>query len=121
MTNAQPPHTIIFLHIPKTAGTTLHHIINRQYRQRQLYVYDNSREDALDAFINLSPQTKASLKLIRGHLSYGLHEHLPGTHSYFTFLRDPVDRVLSHYYYQFATTRHLLPTGRYGTGTSDHA
>jgi hypothetical protein len=26
------PSTVIFLHVPKTAGTTLHKIIERQYR-----------------------------------------------------------------------------------------
>lgn len=38
-----------------------------------------------------------------GHVPYSVyHEHLPADTLYVTFLREPIDRVLSHYY------RHLL-------------
>ena len=43
-----------------------------------------------------------------GHVPYGLfREHLPADTRYITFLREPVDRVLSHYY------RHVHRTGTF--------
>src|SRR5690606_5765805 len=47
------------------------------------------------------------------HIGYGLHERLPGGLHYvhFTFLREPVDRTISHYYY-------ALDKGKIEEGTS---
>lgn len=41
------------------------------------------------------------MKVVLGHFAYGLHEHLPisTVYSYLAFVRDPVDRILSEYYY----------------------
>jgi hypothetical protein len=47
-------------------------------------------------------------KLVMGHVHYGVHELLPGTSSYFTMLRDPVDRVLSLYRFIVSTPQHSL-------------
>lgn len=53
----------------------------------------------MQSLIKLPPQHKAAIKLLHGHLSFGLHTYLPGDSTYFTFLRDPVERVISHYYF----------------------
>ncbi|MBU0492288.1 MAG: hypothetical protein KKA73_05640 [Chloroflexi bacterium] len=45
-------------------------------------------------------EERARVRLIWGvHVEYGLHEHLDEPVSYFTLLREPVDRALSHYYF----------------------
>jgi hypothetical protein len=96
--------TIIFLHIPKTAGTTLHRIIERHYPRDRIYTFwqDGSPED----FENLSHARRSEFYMLRGHVGFGVHELLPGPSTYFTVLREPIDRVVSYYYFVRRTSQH---------------
>lgn len=85
---------IIFTHIPKTAGSTLVSLLEKEYRADEL-VKINRHMDLPALMAKLPPETK----VIRGHYPYGLHRHTPRTCRYFTILRDPVDRVISLYYF----------------------
>ena len=38
-------------------------------------------------------------KLTQGHIGYGIHKLIPRSCQYITFLRYPVDRAISHYYF----------------------
>jgi hypothetical protein len=49
--NSQP---VIFLHIPKTAGTTLHDIIERQYAPDVIYTFGSDAHDSVEKFLKLS-------------------------------------------------------------------
>ena len=42
---------------------------------------------------------RANMGLIYGHVPFGLHDYLPGAAAYVTILRNPVDRIVSIYYY----------------------
>lgn len=91
---------VIFLHIPKAAGSTLNGVIERQYPRDSIYVIDAERQDAaIEEFKALPEARRAKIRLLRGHVGFGLHDYLPEPVSSFTVLRDPVDRVMSHYYY----------------------
>jgi hypothetical protein len=96
----------IFMHIQKTAGTTLVNLV------RSTYGNDNiiSHGDYLHG-INHSPmkchfmvnnQALADfycVPFLSGHFGYDFTKrYMEGRYS-FTFLRDPVERVLSFYYY----------------------
>jgi hypothetical protein len=62
--------------------------------------YPESLAAAADRFRQLSAEQRAPVRLIWcAHVEYGLHEHLPEPVSYFTLLREPVERALSHYYF----------------------
>lgn len=89
--------TTIFLHIHKTAGTTLHRVIERQYRPEQIWTLDG--EHFLDDLLALSEAQRAHIRLLRGHMIFGLHEYMPGSTTYFTLLREPVERVISFFYF----------------------
>jgi hypothetical protein len=94
--------TLIFLHIPKTAGTTLRKIIERQYRRTGiLEVYDKRVLDhlELEGTEILRQVPLREMGLLAGHIVFGWHRFLPGRAVYLTMLRDPVDRVVSLYYY----------------------
>ncbi|MEO8044949.1 MAG: sulfotransferase family 2 domain-containing protein [Spartobacteria bacterium] len=102
---------LIFLHIPKTAGTTLNRIIEWQYSPLAIFTMDPYRIRATaERFKRLPEGRRRRLRVVRGHLTYGIHEFLPQGASYITILREPVARVLSAYY--FVLRRPLNPLHR---------
>ena len=102
---------LIFLHIPKTAGTTLNRIIESQYSPFAIFTMDPHRIRATAArFKRLPEARRRRLQVVRGHLFYGIHEFLPQGATYITMLREPVARLLSAYY--FVLRRPLNPLHR---------
>ena len=118
MSREEPSHfvcvdhpAVIFLHIPKTAGTTLNRIIESQYSPFAIYTMDPYRIRATaERFKRLPEARRRRFRVVRGHLLYGIHEFLPQGATYITMLRDPVARALSAYY--FALRRPLNPLHR---------
>lgn len=88
----------IFLHIPKTAGTTLHNIIWREYPEGTVYTLDYATH-TVESFKRLDPAGQAKIRLLTGHLEYGVHNDLNRPTRYFTIMRDPIELVLSFYYF----------------------
>jgi hypothetical protein len=125
----------IFLHIPKTAGTTFRLRIAKynselppssssilsstttyhsQTTRAPLIVcrfYSNQLPSHPDGvrFLELEPEEQMHYDMLIGHLQHGVHTH-QGFHlgkkigkkrplRYMTFLREPVDRTVSLYYY----------------------
>src|SRR5205809_504382 len=101
----------ILLHIPKAAGTTLNRIIEWQYNPLSIFTIDPHRIRATpERFKTLSEQRRRQLRVVRGHMFYGIHEFLPQGAAYITMLRDPVARLLSAY--SFILRRPLNPMHR---------
>ena len=88
----------IHLHIPKTGGTTLRDIIQRQYRSEKILMIPKL-EESENIIKEVSTSQINQLKLIQGHLKYGIHNHFHRRAKYFAIIRDPINRVLSTYYY----------------------
>lgn len=92
--------TVIFLHIPKTAGSTLHSILSWQYLGRPSHWTDRSNDHG-ESLNSLSREELKSLQLLRGHFIHGVHEKIPGDFTYVTLVRHPLAHVRSQYkYYQ---------------------
>ncbi|MCL4262174.1 MAG: sulfotransferase family 2 domain-containing protein [Anaerolineae bacterium] len=100
-----PPQTIIFLHIPKTAGTTLYHILERQYEPIEYYIVNQPKEE-LQHLQNLPPEQKTDIRLLGGHINFGVHAILPQPATYFTILRRPLALVTSYFYYLRSEVSH---------------
>jgi hypothetical protein len=95
---------IIFIHIRKTSGSSVNYILQKQkgvfwykffnfkHPNRKIQ-YDNDQI----VYIN---NYKKDPDIISGHIPYGIHK-IFGTndYSYFTFLRNPIERWKSHFYH----------------------
>lgn len=91
---------LIFLHIPKTAGTTLNLLLENYYQPAESYATFPNRmhpDGSLEGFRELSQEKVDQLKLLTGHMGFGLHERFSRPVIYTTLLRDPVGRVVSQY------------------------
>jgi hypothetical protein len=102
--------TVLFLHIPKCAGTTLtEDVIMKIFprRQRLLY-YDGDTRSLLKLLQEMPARRRMRLRCIAGHFAFGVHQLLPGRARYITLLREPVDRVISHFYFVMRTRGHYL-------------
>ncbi len=106
---AEQDRTVIFMHIPKTGGDTLNQILERQYQPEHIYsmLYEPSTIKA-DIFRRMSADRREEIRLLRGHMSFGIHQYLAGPFTYFTLLRQPIERVISLYYFILRTPKHYL-------------
>jgi len=97
--------TLFFLHIPKTAGTTLGKIVRSQYPKDKVFVYLPNQPDTINEY---SEEERKKMRLVAGHYQFGWHKHFPGPFTYFTVMRDPVVRMISLYRYLNRKTDHRL-------------
>lgn len=108
--SARLPETVIFLHIPKTAGSTLDQVIYRQYRFHQVYTTGQASQQGVAAIQKMSEAERGKLRLIKGHMTFGIHHYISGPWAYFTFFRDPLERTISYFYYICRAPEHPLYT-----------
>jgi hypothetical protein len=103
-------HNLIFLHLPKTGGSTLHSYLERQFPIENSYTIKviNSERIDVDSFINMEEEKREKIQLLKGHMMFGLHQYLKGDSKYFTYLRKPEDRLISYYYYALGRPSHGL-------------
>lgn len=97
---------LIFLHIPKAAGSTLHPVLERHYSKRAYRTI--SLPEQLEAFKQLPEAERRHIRLLKGHMPFGMHRWLKGRSRYVTLLRHPAERVVSHYYYVKRRPGHYL-------------
>ena len=98
---------IIFLHIGKTAGTTFNSIIDRNFDESEIFrFYEISSDQYVEKFKSLPKERANKIKIIAGHFNFGLHRYIPESCKYITFLRNPLERVISYYYYALRNTSH---------------
>ncbi|GAA5026482.1 hypothetical protein GCM10011506_12110 [Marivirga lumbricoides] len=91
----------LFLHIPKSAGSTLRYIIKEKYPHSFGVVnwHWTNWKDEIYLKNNYDFNKLSQNKIIYGHFNYGLHEHINEEVKYFTILRDPFKRVQSGYFH----------------------
>jgi len=99
---------IIFLHLPRCGGTTFSYIIRNQKQYHSSIC--SWTTSGLDGFYcnlsDLSVEEQKRIEIIYGHMFFGVHKKLPQTtYTYVTFLRNPIERLISSYYFN----RELIP------------
>jgi hypothetical protein len=116
MTRASDEPTVIFLHIGKTAGTSLRKVLHRQFRSAEILRVETPwrnptrlrREETLEYFAGLPEERRARARLIEGHIIFGLHRSVPRPSTYITLLRNPVSLTISQYSFVLRRPRHWL-------------
>jgi len=107
--NRIAPPLVAFVHIPKTGGSTITSMFVRAYSKERLHDAGNcfrGEGDKQERKVTRAPAP--GVRATMGHVTYGLYrKHLPDDTRYVTFLREPVGRVISHWY------RHRRRTNTY--------
>ncbi len=90
---------LIFFHMLKTGGNTIKTILDRQYKPEEVFqiTRPGPQTGPIDYFISMDSDKRENIKVLRGHQSFGLHEHFRGNTFYFTLMRDPISRLISFY------------------------
>jgi hypothetical protein len=92
----------IFMHIQKTAGTTIVNLAQQFYGWRNCTSHGNHFEHPDDhSFFDNQTLVKryASLPFISGHFGYDFCKEFMVDRFSFTFLREPIERIISFYFF----------------------
>lgn len=96
---------LISIHIPKTAGTSFRNILKRVYGEESVVRFDILNEPTRIMLENKQlnrPKLARNIKVLHGHFNYKDLVHyveIKKNVPIITWLRDPVERVISNYFY----------------------
>jgi len=88
------PKPLCFLHIPKTAGTSLRHWLADFFAASDVATLNNTEELKVAMSDDIT-----NYRFYAAHLGLALYQLLPEPPDTITWLRDPVAREISHYMY----------------------
>ncbi|MEM1088759.1 MAG: sulfotransferase family 2 domain-containing protein [Pseudomonadota bacterium] len=99
-----PPHNHhFFMHIPKTAGTTLRTVLELRFDAQRTVPSDqvmrqsfNGNYPPIPYLMELSEDVWSNTQLLRGHYPWQLMKRFARTPVMLTMLREPVARSVSH-------------------------
>jgi hypothetical protein len=92
--------TLIFLHLHRTGGISLSTILRRYYNsdvEFKLDEHTEKYETGVARFKSLSQEDRDRIKLLRGHMPFGMHVYFSNPCDYITIIRDPIERIISEY------------------------
>lgn len=122
----EPVEVLAFVHIPKTAGGTVTKMLTSAYGKEAKFDAGNYFRGPEKTVNKIGHRPKGGWgswyhrggRVAVGHVPFGVfRDHLPAETNYMTFLREPVDRVLSHYFRHFWRVDALEERAS-GSGTS---
>ncbi len=105
-------YTLVFIHMPKAAGSTLQGIIDRQYKGQKTFDIDGNGvarvQASIDCLRSLSGAERAEIRCLKGHVPFGVGQWLRSPVQYISMLREPVARAISDYNFAASNPEHNL-------------
>ena len=99
MSTPRPP-LYLFMHVPKTAGTSLSAAIAKQLQLSTHWLYHRGPFPIAAQVADLSPCAFHDLDLVGGHFAYGLHKRFARSCRYVAVLREPLAFLRSYFFYR---------------------
>lgn len=104
-----PTAPLFFVHIPKTAGTSFRESAKKRWGERKVWSdYGNTRHSSdpvrlliheqRDYFAFQNAMQAKRVRMLSGHAPVRYYRRIFPAANIITFLRDPIDRTISHYY-----------------------
>ena len=84
---------LVFLHVPRTGGTTLHHHLAAHFAPHEICPERFSR------LHQYGPDQLEKWRFFSGHFNADEIRRIPGPLFVITILRNPIERLLSNYYF----------------------
>jgi hypothetical protein len=100
----QKKPSIVFLHIPKTAGQSVHHFLTHFVAHDKI-----APARVNEQLVTMSISEILKFQLFSGHMDWSLLDCLPNPKFTFTVLREPVSRIVSFYLYLLREAKALSP------------
>jgi uncharacterized protein DUF4118/sulfotransferase famil protein len=105
--------TVLFMHIPKTAGTAFREAIAANYKRSEIaYLYPMPPGFLVTDVRALPLEQRRNFRVMIGHFQYGIHVAIPRQYCYVTIVREPSSRILSHYAFLRQTEPASLAEGQ---------
>jgi hypothetical protein len=104
----------VFLHLAKTAGTSIRHAMTSQFCEGEaILVYPGTEFGVGEHLLPTIPQfQRQRLRLVMGHCNFGIHDSLGVPACYSVFLRRPADRLRSNMAHHAAARTAFAVDGR---------
>lgn len=107
---------IFFIHIPKTAGISVRKIFESQYDKEEMFHISGGSaiptkfhyEVIVNIIKNIDNTIIPKINFISGHVPFESEVQKFENFKFITFLRDPIQRVISDYFYVISTPDNAL-------------
>ena len=99
--------SLFFLHIPKTAGTSLRELLSCRFAPADILALSGATRARQRA---QQLADVAQYRFVHGHVPYALVDRFPRRPFVVTLLRDPLDRAVSAFYDMQRQARMLAPS-----------
>lgn len=96
-----PTTPVVYVHVPKAAGTTLKNLLSSVYKGRPVLFF-SPRTGELDKLRAMPASARRTVAVLAGHEPFGYQDVFRGCHvtpAVITVLREPVTRVVSLFRY----------------------
>ncbi len=90
---------IIFNHVPKAGGSSLYFFFQDLLGPEKVFRSKTRNVDTEIKMEDLSAEDKEKHSIFQGHFNYGHHKLFEQPCLYFGIIRDPIERIVSNYYY----------------------
>lgn len=103
------PRRVLFDHLPKCGGSTINRYLSRHYPRRFRFKTHGERAgESVKEFLALPQSSRYNYRLIFGHRTNQLLDYVHPDTITLTIFRDPIDRVVSNYFFAKQNVRHRL-------------